>query len=177
MCWPPHPPLFPRPAARFGVKLHDSKNDISVFTEAEEKAKKEREEKQKSKPRPPPPTEPAAKPKRPAKKEGEEGDEMELDEDDLKIIQDTKKQGYCYFKRTLSEKDQSLLDAEQMKLRAVSNSPSTNEVLRSPFGTREGASVAKKPITVTRWTRRMLGQKYTIFFQELFPCLRISTLL
>lgn len=45
---------------------------------------------------------------------------MELDEEDLKIIEDTKKQGYCYFKRTLSEKDQSLLDAEQMKLRAVS---------------------------------------------------------
>lgn len=43
---------------------------------------------------------------------------MELDEEDLKIIEDTKKQGYCYFKRTLSEKDQSLLDAEQMKLRA-----------------------------------------------------------
>lgn len=86
--------------------------------EAEEKAKKEREEKEKKKPRPPPPTEPAAMPKKPAKKEGEEGDEMELDEDDLKIIQDTKKGGYCYFKRTLSEKDQSLLDAEQMKLRA-----------------------------------------------------------
>ncbi|CAN0534389.1 unnamed protein product, partial [Ectocarpus sp. 8 AP-2014] len=45
---------------------------------------------------------------------------MELDEDDLKIIQDTKKQGYCYFKRTLSEQDQQLLNAEQMKLRAVS---------------------------------------------------------
>lgn len=93
---------------------------IVVFAEAEEKAKKEREEKEKLKPRPPPPTDPAPMPKKPSKKEGAEGDEMELDEDDLKIIEDTKKKGYCYFKRTLSDKDQSLLDAEQMKLRAVS---------------------------------------------------------
>ena len=67
------------------------------------------------KPRPAPP----APPKTSKKDGGDDGDEMELDEDDLKIIQDTKKQGYCYFKRTLSEKDQKLLDAEQMKLRAV----------------------------------------------------------
>lgn len=72
------------------------------------------------KPRPPPPASPAAPPKTASKEGGEGGDEMELDEEDLKIIQDTKNQGYCYFKRTLSEKDQSLLDAEQMKLRAVS---------------------------------------------------------
>lgn len=101
---------------------------LAMLAEAEEKAKKEREEKEKKKPRPPPPTEPAAMPKKPAKKEGEEGDEMELDEDDLKIIQDTKKGGYCYFKRTLSEKDQSLLDAEQMKLRAVSAAPSKSKI-------------------------------------------------
>ena len=81
------------------------------------------------KPRPKPPTEPASMPKKPAKKVGAEGDEMELDEDDLKIIQDTKKQGYCYFKRTLSEKDQSLLDAEQMKLRAVRTPSRTIERL------------------------------------------------
>lgn len=91
-----------------------------TLTEAEEKAKKKREEREKSKPRPPPPSFPAAPPKPSSKKDGQDGDDMELDEEDLKIIQDTKKQGYCYFKRTLSEKDQSLLDAEQMKLRAVS---------------------------------------------------------
>lgn len=86
--------------------------------EAEEKAKKETEEREQSKPRLPPPKLPATPPKASGEK-GEGGDEMELDEEDLKIIEDTKKQGYCYFKRTLSEKDQSLLDAEQMKLRAV----------------------------------------------------------
>ncbi|CAN0106856.1 unnamed protein product, partial [Sphacelaria rigidula] len=93
--------------------------------EAEEKAKKEREEKEKSRPRPPPPAKPAARPKATSSgdKENGTGDEMELDEEDLKIIQDTKKQGYCYFKRTLSEKDQSLVDAEQMKLRARVKSP------------------------------------------------------
>lgn len=72
------------------------------------------------KPRPPP----AAPPKKASSSKGGgggggDGEDMELDEDDLKIIQDTKKQGYCYFKRTLSDKDQKLLDAEQMKLRAV----------------------------------------------------------
>lgn len=89
-----------------------------MFADAEDQAKKEREEKEKlTKPRP---SAPAAPPK-PAAPKADGEDEMELDEDDLKIIQDTKKQGYCYFKRTLSEKDQQLLDAEQMKLRAVSN--------------------------------------------------------
>ncbi|CBJ32816.1 conserved unknown protein [Ectocarpus siliculosus] len=86
--------------------------------EAEEKAKKEREEKERLKPRPP--AIPVAPPKKASKKEGGGGDgdyQMELDEDDLKIIQDTKKQGYCYFKRTLSEQDQQLLNAEQMKLK------------------------------------------------------------
>lgn len=91
---------------------------IVASAEAEEKAKKEREEKEKAKPKPPPPADAAPPPK--SSSSSKEGDEMELDEDDLKIIQDTKKKGYCYFKRTLSEKDQSLLDAEQMKLRAVS---------------------------------------------------------
>lgn len=121
----PSPPSLPPPGcsilletALWGVR------ETAVLAETEEKAKKEREEIEKKKPRPPPPSEPAAMPKKnPAKKEGAEGDEMELDEDDLKIIQDTKKGGYCYFKRTLSEKDQSLLDAEQMKLRAVSTPP------------------------------------------------------
>lgn len=82
----------------------------------------------KPKPRPPPPSKPAAPPKKANGSgsgggEAGGGDEMELDEEDLKIIRDTKKKGYCYFKRTLSEQDQSLLDAEQMKLRAVSCSP------------------------------------------------------
>ncbi|CAM9993892.1 unnamed protein product [Scytosiphon promiscuus] len=90
--------------------------------EAEEKAKKEREEKEKL--RKPKTTAPAAPPK-PSVPKAEGEDEMELDEDDLKIIQDTKKQGYCYFKRTLSEKDQQLLDAEQMKLRARVAAPAT----------------------------------------------------
>lgn len=90
------------------------------FTEAEEKAQKEREAKEKSKPRPPRPTTAASAPKKSSSDKEEAGDDMELDEEDLKIIQDTKKKGYCYFKRTLSEKEQSLLDAEQMKLRAVS---------------------------------------------------------
>lgn len=90
----------------------------SERAEAEEKAEKEREEKEKLNTRP---ATTAAPPK--AAGDNKEGsDEMELDEEDLKIIQDTKKKGYCYFKRTLSEKDQSLLDAEQMKLRAVSHS-------------------------------------------------------
>lgn len=91
-----------------------------MSAEAEEKAEKEREKREKSKPRPSEQSVPEALPKASTKKGGDGGDEMELDEEDLKIIQDTKKQGYCYFKRTLSEKDQSLLDAEQMKLRAVS---------------------------------------------------------
>eukprot|EP00752_Nemacystus_decipiens_P005276 g4785.t1 len=92
--------------------------------EAEDKAKKEREEKEKLKPRPAPPAPPKTS-KKDGGGEGGDGDEMELDEDDLKIIQDTKKQGYCYFKRTLSEQDQKLLDAEQMKLRARVEQPST----------------------------------------------------
>ncbi|CAM9832623.1 unnamed protein product, partial [Pylaiella littoralis] len=82
--------------------------------EAEEKAKKKkREEEEKLKP-----PRPLAAAKPPATDGEEGGDDTELDEDDLKIIQDTKKQGYCYFKRTLSDKDQKLLDVEQMKLRA-----------------------------------------------------------
>lgn len=106
----------------------------------EEKAKKEREEEEKSKPRPPRQTSPAATPKTTPKEEGEGGDQMELDEEDLKIIQDTKKQGYCYFKRTLSEKDQSLLDAEQMKLRAVSRQDSRQQL----FHTSPRESAAKR---------------------------------
>ena len=123
----PSPPPLPPPGC--SIRLETASWGVCELpAEAEEKAKKEREEKEKKKPRPPPPTEPAAMPKVPAKKEGAEGDEMELDEDDLKIIQDTKKGGYCYFKRTLSEKDQSLLDAEQMKLRAVSTPPLKAEI-------------------------------------------------
>ncbi|CAN0046407.1 unnamed protein product, partial [Choristocarpus tenellus] len=42
---------------------------------------------------------------------------MDLDEEDLKIIEETKKKGYCYFRRTLSEQDKRLLEEEQNKLR------------------------------------------------------------
>ena len=97
------------------------RNSMWNSAAAEEKADKEREENEKRKSRQPRPASAAPPPKMPSKKNAEDTkeDDMELDEEDLKIIQDTKKQGYCYFKRTLSKREQSLLDAEQMKLRAV----------------------------------------------------------
>lgn len=85
----------------------------------EEEAKKKREEEEKKKQKPSPPVNAARPPKSPSKKgEETEGDKVH-DEEDMKIIKDAL--GYCYFNRKLSEKEQSLLDEEQKKLRAVSS--------------------------------------------------------
>lgn len=90
------------------------------MSEAEEKAKKERDRKKREEEKARRPDKARSSPSRKASpKDGGEGDDTDLDEDDLKIIRDTKKQGYCYFKRTLSEQEQTLLEAEQNKLRAV----------------------------------------------------------
>lgn len=91
-------------------------------TAEEEEAKKKREEEEKRKQKPSPPASAARPPKAPSKKgEEAEGDKVH-DEEDMKIIKDALGQGgYCYFNRKLSEKEQSLLDEEQKKLRAVSS--------------------------------------------------------
>jgi len=46
-----------------------------------------------------------------------------LDEEDLKIISETKKKGYCYFRRDLDESEKALLEKEQNKLRETNFSP------------------------------------------------------
>lgn len=88
----------------------------------EEEAKKKREEVENRKQKPPRPANAARPPKAPSNKgEEAEGDKVH-DEEDMKIIKDALGQGgYCYFNRKLSEKEQSLLDEEQKKLRAVSS--------------------------------------------------------
>jgi tetratricopeptide (TPR) repeat protein len=78
----------------------------------EEKRKKPKSEK------PVKEVKPVPKPSLPKKVRDEvESDDDHLDEEDLKIIEETKKKGYCYFNRKLTAAEQALVDAEQQKLR------------------------------------------------------------
>ncbi|CUV07760.1 unnamed protein product [Cryptosporidium hominis] len=43
-----------------------------------------------------------------SKKNNVSNDDVDLDEEDLKILQETKKMGYCYFKRELTEQEKEL---------------------------------------------------------------------
>jgi len=45
------------------------------------------------------------------RKREEEGDEVELDEDEIKLLNETKKKGYCYFRTQHTEEEKALLSA------------------------------------------------------------------
>ncbi|KAH7649991.1 hypothetical protein FG379_001835 [Cryptosporidium bovis] len=51
-------------------------------------------------------------------------DDVELDDEDLKILQETKKMGYCYFKRELSEQEKEI--NKQFKPKLIDNNNNDN---------------------------------------------------
>ncbi|CAM9181810.1 unnamed protein product [Chrysoparadoxa australica] len=55
---------------------------------------------------------------RPVKHDKVSMSEEDMDEEDRLIVEETKKQGYCYFNRKLGSKEEALLKAEQDKLRS-----------------------------------------------------------
>ncbi|KAG5190547.1 hypothetical protein JKP88DRAFT_266903 [Tribonema minus] len=94
----------------------------------------------------------------------EAGDDDHLDEEDLKIINETKKKGYCYFRRKLDDKEQAMLDEEQRKLRegggggalspsvgGTSSTASPAPSLRKQLSAQEGAGAGSEWNAAGTW--------------------------
>uniref|UniRef100_A0A0G4HAI9 peptidylprolyl isomerase n=1 Tax=Chromera velia CCMP2878 TaxID=1169474 RepID=A0A0G4HAI9_9ALVE len=106
-------------------------------TKEKEKADKEREKEREKKQR----ESGSSTAKRPAKekkkKEDKDGkSEDELDEEDLKIINETKKMGYCYFRKELTEEEKA------MKARHVPQRLEETAAASGPQGGQEGGEAA-----------------------------------
>ncbi|CAM9545471.1 unnamed protein product, partial [Phaeothamnion confervicola] len=79
-----------------------------------------------------------------------EDDDDAFDEEDLKIINETKKQGYCYFRREVAETDAKLLAEEQARLRAAAigtaTAPANGVALSSDGSPSNGNAAALAPV-------------------------------
>ncbi|EZG79459.1 activator of Hsp90 ATPase, amine-terminal protein [Gregarina niphandrodes] len=98
------------------------------------------------------PTKKAAAP--PKSQSAKVADELVLDEEDLKIIEETKKRGYCYFRKQLTEEERKLKDTVHVPQKMVEEQqPSPSKKGVSDWNA-SGATYEEKD--TTKWCISML---------------------
>lgn len=109
--------------------------------------------------RPPAPSENNGAPKKTRSKVTEG---VDLDEEDLKILEETKKKGYCYFRRELTEEEKALRETQHVPQKLDASSPGiVQEIATSPTQIKGVSEWNAKGTTyeekdTSQWCQKML---------------------